>query len=369
VVDDLVDHGGLLPDDKPWQSRDEDEGRYLRARLAPDTVALQDAERLRWDYYQRRHAFLSGRTILRREPEDVWDLLYDVVRDGDVGSVDALDAALPRAQQIELRNLRSGALSGQWALDTVADRGLWRLMSALWSPQETIDPRRSEFYALMALNRAYRLLKAGDVQTAGRQARAFLRSPSGSGPAPVRADLLAEALTVASYTAALDGDLATAEEYAERVADDSPAAMRNLRLVRTWRGTTKNYREVTNPFLQVGLDHGSDDWAQRCIALYREHEDDPAAQARSNRAEDRIREALAHEAGVDVFFQVPLDPSRYRLPTAVPRQLVPPLRPLDRRTPVTSGAQLEALRARAAVELLDDFRTTPPHLDRHRQIR
>jgi hypothetical protein len=62
---------------------------------------------------------------------------------------------------------------------------------------------------------------------------------------------------------------------------------------------------------------------------------------------------------------VPLDRARYELPDAVPRRLVPPLEPMPRRTALTSGADLESIRALAAVELLDDFRSTAPHLDRH----
>ncbi|MCG3039789.1 hypothetical protein L7D48_04260 [Streptomyces sp. S1A] len=365
VVDELVEHGGLLAEDEPWRSRDEAEALYLRARLAPTAVTRQEAERLGWDSYLRRCDFLNGGTPLRREPEDVWDLLYDVVVDGDLSSIDALDAALPRAQQIELRNIRSGALTGQWSLETVADRGLWLLMSTLWQPGGPVDPTRSAFHALIALNRAYDLVKSGDLEAAARQARSFT-GEDGTGrnvPAP----LLAEAYTIAAYTAAVEGSLAAAEEHARKAAErGGDIAERNLALVLAWRATTKNDRgPVTNPFLEIGLDHGSTRWEQHCREIFVQREGDQAGQARLNQAEDRIRGALRSDAGWDVFFQIPLDHSRYVMPTAVPRQLIPPLEPLPRRTSVTSGADLEAIRARAAVELIDDFRTTAPHLDRH----
>ena len=57
------------------------------------------------------------------------------------------------------------------------------------------------------------------------------------------------------------------------------------------------------------------------------------------------------------------------MPSEVPQHLVPPVDALPRRTPVTSGGELETIRARAAVELLDDFRTTAPRLDRHSPTR
>ncbi|MFI5616274.1 hypothetical protein [Streptomyces sp. NPDC051567] len=366
VIDDLVEHGGLLPEDTPWQARDtEEEKLYLRARLAPETVLQEEAAQLGWHSFLRRYSFLNGQTLLRQEPDDVWDLLYEVVMDGDVSAVDALDAVLPRPQQIELRDLRSGALSGQWPLKMTEDHGLWLLMATLWEPQESVDAGRSAFYALVALNRAYDLLKSGDVEAAARQARSLTRGVGTSRNVPAR--MVPEAYALAAYAAAVSGELDTAEEYADKASEGgSDISRRNLALVRAWRGTTKNNRgPVTNPFLEVGLDHGTYGWEERCREIFRRHEGDPAAQSRLNRAEDRIRDALRNDAGWNVFFQLPIDPSLYVMPSVVPQHLVPPVEALPRRTPVTSGADLEAVRARAAVELLDDFRTTAPHLDRH----
>ncbi|PSK53305.1 hypothetical protein B0E38_04358 [Streptomyces sp. 111WW2] len=378
VLDDLVDHGGLMAEDEPWQARDGNEALYLRARLAPKSVDPHEAERLGWHGMLRRRAFLADETIVRQEPEDVWDLLYDVVRDLQLSSLDALDAALPRAQQIELRDLRSGAFVGQWDGDTVRDEGLWKLMAALWRPTAPVDPRRSDFYALVALNRAYDLLMSGDLEEAGRQADSFVRERTNGPSLPT--GLMDEAYTVAAYLAAVTStdvendrvareQLALAETYAQKAAvNGDPVAERNLAHVRTWRGTTKNKRgEMANPFIELGLDHGAQGWERHCRDLFRqyEHEGDQTAQARLNRAEGRIHDAERHEAGYDVFFQVPLDRARYELPNAVPRRLVPPLKPMPRRTTLTSGADLESIRALAAVELLDDFRSTAPHLDRH----
>ncbi|WP_193458612.1 MULTISPECIES: hypothetical protein [Streptomyces albogriseolus group] len=382
VLDDLVDHGGLLAEDEPWKARDDEDSLYLRARLVPGSVSPEEAERIGWDAMLRRRAFLNDETVVRQEPEDVWDLLYDVVRDVHLPSLDALDAALPRAQQIVLRDLRSGALVGQWDRDTLRDRGLWKLMAALWRPTTPVDPRRGDFYALVALNRAYDLLKSGDIEGARRQVEPFVRERK-KDPS-LSADLMDEAYTIAAYVAAVtspeaDNDraareqLALAETYAEKAAGNGhPVAERNLAHVRTWRETPKNKRGMmTNPFLEIGLDHGQEGWDRHCRVLFREYEQagDQAAQARLNQAEDRIDEAARHEAEFDVFFRAPLDRNRYDLPDTVPRRLVPPLEPMARRTAATSGADLEYIRALAAVELLDDFRSTPPHLDRHGSTR
>ncbi|WP_344599957.1 hypothetical protein [Streptomyces glaucus] len=373
VIDDLVDHGGLMAEDRPWEVRDEADALYLRARLAPSSIGSQEAARLGWDDFLRRRAFLGGNTIVRQEPEDVWDLLYDVVADVHLPSLDALDTALPRAQQIELRNLKSGALNGQWAMETVRDKGLWKLMAALWRPTEPVDPTRSDFHALVALRRAYDLIKSGDMAEADRQVEAFLRKRAVDS---LPAELMREAYTLAAYVAVAmsagaggSAKLALAEEHALKAAETGDAtAERNLALVRTWRNTLRNQRgPMTNPFLDLGLDHAAEGWERHCRDLFRRHElaGDQASQARVNQAEDRIHDALRHEAGLDVFFRLPLVRSHYEMPDAVPRQLVPPLEPMARRTPPTSGTDLEAIRARAAVELLDDFRSTAPHLDRH----
>jgi hypothetical protein len=380
VIDDLIDHGGLMPEDAPWTRRDEREGLYLRARLAPTTVTGEQAERLAWQAYLRRQSFLLGETLVREEPDDVWDLLYDVVIDGDVTAMDALDAALPRPQQIEFRDLKSGALSGQWPPSMTEDRGLWLLMATLWRPSNLVDAGRSPFYALVALNRAYDLVKSGDLEAAAQQARSLTRDSVSNRKVP--ADLVQEANVLAAYVAVAQSEqldspsgrdklLDSAEEYAGKAAaQGGVVAERNLRLLRAWRGTRRNDRgRFSNPFLDIGLDHGADGWEERCREIFREREGDARAQSELNMAEERIRGALRGEAGWDVFYELPLDRSRYVMPSQVPKHLVPPVDALPRRTAVTSGGELEAIRARAAVELLDDFRTTAPRLDRHSSAR
>ncbi|MEU9123461.1 hypothetical protein AB0C96_26925 [Streptomyces sp. NPDC048506] len=379
VIDDLVDHGGLLAEDAPWKVRDEQESLYLRARLAPEQITDEEARRLGWQAYLRRQSFLCGETLTRQEPDDVWDLLYDVVLDGDVAALDALDALLPRAQQIELRDLKSGAVSGQWPPSMGEDRGLWRLMATLWRPRELVDAGRSPFYALVAVNRAYDLVRAGEMEAAALQAHSLTRGGSGR---KVPAELVQEGHAIAAYAAVEQSErlesatgrdrlLDSAEEYVEKAAAQGGAvAERNLQLLRAWRETRRNYRgPFSNPFLEIGLDHGADGWEERCREIFRQCEGDAKAQSALNLAEERIRGALRCEAGWDVFYRLPLNPSRYVMPSQVPRHLVPPVDALPRRTSVTSGGELEAIRARAAVELLDDFRTTVPRLDRHTSTR
>ncbi|MGJ3561862.1 hypothetical protein ACR6C2_40870 [Streptomyces sp. INA 01156] len=245
--------------------------------------------------------------------------------EAQLSSLDALDAALPRAQQIELRNLKSGALNGQWAMETVRDEGLWKLMAALWQPSETVDPTRSAFHALVGLRRAYDLTRSGELEAAGNQADTFLRSRAVKS---LPAEVMSEAYTVATYvavaTSACAGGekLALAEEHARKAAETGGAvAERNLALVRTGRETPRNQREpMTNPFLELDLDHGAEGWDRHCRDFFRQYAEagDQTGQSRVNRAQGRIEEALRHDSGLDVFFRLPLAKARYQLPDAVP---------------------------------------------------
>ncbi|MBT2876480.1 hypothetical protein OHB37_27815 [Streptomyces albidoflavus] len=372
VVDDLIEHGGILPEDDPWAYRGDDEALYLRARLVPGQVTRDEARALDWTWFLRREEFVSG-----EEPDtdgsaadgrpDVWDLLFEASV-GDATRLQELDAALPQEQRIQLRNLKAGSHEGNWPRNFLADRGLWALMSTLWDPQSTVDPRLSDFHAWTAVRRAYDLVIEGRVEEAGRQSAAFDRpSKPGKKPPPSMRGILPEALNIAAYAALAREDLPDAEALTERAVALTDEATGNLRLIRVWRSTPKNSRDpLTNPYLDLGLPHGSADWETRYRELVRESRFDTAKYARLNMIRGRLDEARRNEAGDAVFFRLPLTHSVYEAPDDVPRSIVPPLEPLPRRTPATSGADMEAVRARAAVELLQDFRTTPPRLDRHR---
>ncbi|MEV5986425.1 hypothetical protein AB0L85_15635 [Streptomyces sp. NPDC052051] len=366
VLDDLIDRGGLLPEDMPWEDRSPLDALYLRARLAPQTVSPEEAQSLHWDEYRRREAFLERKSLERRDPADLWDLLLDLTMDGDVSGISELDLLLPRREQILLRDIRSGAFNGEWPTEILRDRGLWLLMATLWKPKSLVNPHLSEFHALVALNRAYDLLKGGRTQEAVEQAERFEKGKIG-----LEADIgiRQEALNIRAYVAALPNTapaLAQAETLAQEAVRLGSEAQRNLALIRAWQATRKNERgSATNPFIELGLDHGSFRWEKRARDLFRRAEGDNVRQAQINVAEERIRSADVTDARFSVFFCLPLDPDRYLMPDAVPVSLVPPVPALERRTSEVTRAELDGIRARAAIELLEDLRTTPPRLDRH----
>ncbi|MFD5929448.1 hypothetical protein [Streptomyces sp. NPDC060333] len=292
------------------------------------------------------------------------------VAEGDASRLDDLDALLPQEQRIELRNMRSGAYLGSWQEHFKADRGLWAVMERLWSPQETVDPRLGSFHAWVAIRRAYDLIFEDRLPEAGSQAAAFEkmrargRAPKGS----VRR-MLTEAANIAAYAALDQGELATAEALLERAAAECPSVAGNLSLIRQWRATPKNDRDLlSNPYLDFGLPHGAEHWESRYRDLVRGAQSDLSEYAKLNRTRSRLDAAHRSEAGDSVFFRLPLDESVFSTPDMLPRLFVPPLRPLVRRTAQSRGSEIETIRARAAVELLEYFRTTAPHLARHRAV-
>ncbi|MDX3180198.1 hypothetical protein PV334_02805 [Streptomyces sp. ME02-7008A-1] len=369
VVDDLVDRSAITAEDMPWKHRPDGERLYLRARLTPRKLTRDEAQALGWTAFVRRAAFVAGEELERDQAQpDVYDLLTEVA-DGDLSRLHELDAVLPTEQRTQLRNLRAGSYLGSWPPVFLADRGLWALMSALWDPQDVVNPRLSDFHAWVAIRRTYDLVLEGRLEEAGKQAEAFDRSAKGTdAPSSGVQEVLAEALNFAAYVALAADDLKNAEELLTRAESLDPLATHNLRLVRAWRETPKNDRgPLTNPYLDLSLPHGCADWEARYRDLVRDARDDVTEYARLNRIRGRIQEADLHAAEDDVFFWLPLDLTWYETPRDVPQSIVPPLVPLQRRTAPTGGAEIEAVRARAAVELLDDFRVTVPHLDRHRR--
>ncbi|WP_322986058.1 hypothetical protein [Streptomyces sp. S584] len=369
VVDDLMDRGAITAEDMPWKHRPDGERLYLRARLTPRKLTRDEAQSLGWTAFVRREAFVAGEELERAEAQpDVYDLLTEVA-DGDLSRMHELDAVLPVEQRTQLRNLKAGSYVGSWPPSFLEDRGLWALMNALWDPQDVVNPRLSDFHAWVAIRRTYDLVLEGRIEEAGKQAEAFDRAAKGAGtPSSGVQDVLAEALNFTAYAALAADDLKTAEELLARAEPMDPLVTHNLRLVRAWRETPKNDRgPLTNPYLDLCLPHGCTEWEARYRDLVRDAQDDVTEYARLNRIRGRIQEAGLHGAEDDVFFWLPLDMTRYETPRDVPRSIVPPLVPLQRRTAPTGGVEIEAVRARAAVELLDDFRLTVPHLDRHRR--
>lgn len=361
VLDDLVDAGTVGPEHQPWQYRAEkSEQAYLEARLVPDQVTAQQTAELEWTTRRRREAFLAGGEPLP-PAGDVFDLL-ERVGDGDASVVKELERELPRDLVLRLRRIVDGAAVGNWDRDVWEDRGLWRLIFSLWEPKAAVSPSRSPLHALMALRQAYDLLCLNDLPRASAQ---IDRLVSFKDAAPA---YRAEVLNLHAYTLLLREELDTAAVVLEGISGSHSSAESNLRMVRQRRTVPRNDRPAaSNPYLDLGLPHGSATWAARYRDLRREHVHDVDVSARLNNAMKRIRNA-EHDDDWSGFFVLPLDLGVFELPDQVPASLVPPLAPLARRTTPRSREGLELVRQRAVADLLPHLLSAPRRPDRNARM-
>lgn len=358
VLDDLIDAGVVGPEHQPWQYRaEETDHAYLKARLVPDQVTDEQAAALEWSARERRSAFLAGGEPLP-SAGDVYDLL-ERVADGDASVVKELERELPRDLVLRLRRLLDGVAVGNWDRDIWADRGLWRLIFALWEPKAAVNPSRSPLHALMALRQAYDLLCMNDLTRASAQVDKLVSYESAD-PA-----CRAEALNFHAYTLLLQEELDAAALVLEGIRDAHERAESNLRMLRRRQAVQRNDRPAaSNPYLDLGLPHGAPSWTTRYRDLRREHVRDVDMSAQLNSAMKRIRDAERDEDWSG-FFVLPLDLDVFELPDEVPVTLVPPLAPLTRRTAFHSPEGLGLVRQRAVADLLPHLLNAPRRPDRN----
>lgn len=360
VVDDLIDAGVVTRDTAPWNVRSARHERdYLLARLAPEQVDPDTAEAIGWKQFLLRQRFLDGEDLESAEG-DLYGLLQRVAN-GDTSVIKDLEYALPRPLVLRLRRVQDGALTGNWEPDILADRGLWRLMSALWEPKAAVNPRRSVFHALAALRHAYNSICVGDFKKARAQVDKLVDHEEGD---PLHR---VEAWNMSAYLTLLDEDLDRALIALTRISESCQKAECNLELVKRRRATPRNKRpHPSNPYLELGLPHQSMLWRQRYRALRRESVDDRQEAARLNKAMRRIQQAEQREDWSD-FFILPLNEEVFRLPEDPPATLVPQLDPMPRRTTSHDPHDMDTVRRRAIADLLPTLLNAPRRPDhRHR---
>ncbi|MFG2979433.1 hypothetical protein ACGFYY_41415 [Streptomyces sp. NPDC048331] len=356
VVDDLIEAGVLDRGHQPWSMRaDAGEQSYLLARLAPEKTDIALARSLGWDEPAEREAFLAGAPV-QSAPGSLYDLLQRIT-DGETEVLKELEELMPRELVLRLRKVREGAMTGSWDPDIPADRGLWRLMCALWEPRAAVNPARGPYYALVALRHAYDLICQGERKKAQAQVDKLVDYDG------VPAEHAAEAWNMFAYLALLDDNLDLAYVSLARVARTDRRVEENLALLERRRGTRRNDRDQpANPYLELGLPHKSEHWKHQWRERRRADRDDLDLAAQANWAKLRIEQAERTEDWSD-FFVLPLDPAALRLPMVRPKSLIPRLAAMPRRTTHRAAADLAAVRDRAIADLLPTLLTAPRRPD------
>ncbi|MGW2779988.1 hypothetical protein ACWC3X_01835 [Streptomyces populi] len=356
TVDDLVEAGLVTRDNAPWNLRSDDHDRcYLLARLSPEQVEPLTASAIGWQQPVQRQRLLDGEDV-DCEEGSAYDLLQRAA-EGDTGVLKELEQHLPRPLVLRLRRVQDGALTGNWDPDVLGDRGLWRLMAALWEPKAAVSPGRGPFHALMALRHAYDVICAGDFKKARAQVAKLAAHEEGD---PRHR---AESLNMRAYLALLEEDTDSALIALSSIPDPHPRVEANMELVRRRRETPRNDRpHPSNPFLELGLPNGSEVWKQRYRDLRRAYVDERDEAARINRAMRRIQQAERDEDWSG-FFALPLEDGVFDLPSGPPVTLVPPVDPMPRRTVPEDPADFEVIRRQAVADLLPTLLNAPRRPD------
>ncbi|GAA3121384.1 hypothetical protein [Streptosporangium carneum] len=357
VVDDFIDLGLLGEREQPWRLRpDPDESLYLRARLTPDSIERQDATTLGWAEIERRHAFLEGDELL--DGADLFSLLAAFWR----GETDiTLRTRLSSGGRALYDEITVGAQTGRWPQRIVTDRGLWPLLTAHWTPSESVNPKLSEFHAWRALYNCYRWILMGWFDRAKPQVEGLLEASNetdGKRERLLPDAMRAEIHTMAAYLAQENNELEFAIKLLEMAQDTHPEVRENLRRLRERRALTMNNRDHwENPYLMLGVPHGDPGWEDQWRDLRKELNHDVDRLTHINAAKRRLMHAERH--GAD-FYVLPLEESSLHLSRERSAALLPPVEPLHRRTSQSKPEDFDPLRVNATRSLLDDFEFSMP---------
>jgi hypothetical protein len=360
VIDDYLDRPSTEGQELDWRDRaDADECRYLQARIDPASLSLDQVNELGWEEEARRRRFLAGEAVEDRE-DGIYSLL-NAVADGDLQALKSLVPLLPEPQANLATRLLNSEGPADIPIDMLNDRGLWPAYYELWgSPNEPVDPSMSDYHTWAAFDRAYGLVIKREFDLARDQLKNLAVLPRDS---PLRS----EVINLRAYIAVIDDRLVNARALLLKI-DSDPVARANASWILRRIGQTTNERGLReNPYLFLGVDHGTPRsvWRKGWADLQHRFHDDINELSVIGDAKDMIVELERSEdpSGLRRVFVVPLDPARADLPSDVLRSLLPGPEPYPRGTSSGSPELLEPYRLRAIKELLHTFATQHPWED------
>ncbi|MFF2774565.1 hypothetical protein ACFVU3_06620 [Streptomyces sp. NPDC058052] len=384
VLDDLLDRGVLTRREAPhsWIPRT-DRVRHIIARVEPEELADAELLALQWEGEARRRTLWAGG---RLEPgptgHDEWSLRSALAR-GDASVLDELaprnPPLLPRdlVRLVDgLRTLRRGGAVDAWL---GRERSLFGLMEQCLPPGRSISGRTA-FHAWAGVRLMYRLLDeahqslACDPDRASETLRnvadqaAALRSDTGHGAA-VRADREARAVQAYLHFLSarpgerdrLDRAVGLLEDVLHRgrsspggVSGDTRSRLRSSSMLLQTLRQRERPHDVLNPYLALGVSHGSSAWRQGWRDLRRGVT--PGQLEYINGAKDRIqRHETARRSGqpAEELYRLPLDDRFTQVPQERGDLLRPPARPMERRSAPGTEEEWSWTAAEAAREIIE----------------
>lgn len=345
-----------------WDVRPPEERAYLTARTRPELLTDQDVEALGWDEELHRRRLASGQGYEPGPDEDhieLFELITAAAR-GEVDVLDRLEELLPDENASVVRSVRRGAVTGTWAEDILADKGLWRLLARLLPDDRPVDPAAGPFFRWAAFWRAYELTKAG------RFADAWAQIKKSAPPARAFAPLDKELQNLRAYLT-LMREGAEEKKFLDHAVElllpmkKDPVVGANLKWLRRRLRQTRNEREMKeNPYLLLGVDQGVPTavWKASWRRLRKRNSGDVDVVSKVNEAKDLIeRLERAGSDGRAEIFTVPLRTERLSPGRGKPwKLLVPDPTPLPPPRTALPRTEVARLHAEALTAILDGVR-------------
>lgn len=358
LVDDLLDReNGETGQPRVGQDRGDAENRYLLARSRPAELTEDQVAELDWEeeVWRRRLLADPAHPVPDGVPEAI-EILAGVAEGVPVALEALVDQLSGEPRQLVRQVLDHPASPADWPAQLVENTALWPVLDHFCEVppgQERLGSEKQPFALWRELRAAHReLLRLRS--TAFDYLEAPLRSPT--------TWVREEAVSMAVY---LDlrfsepGDSKALKRALRRLKglrSTNPTVQRNIRWLGNVLAKDRNSRgPLFNPYLELGVSHGAParEWKGAWREMRRELKGRAVDLSDINLAYDMLRDwEVSAENEPGNMYVLPVCPEHLSPPPRVPALLVPPARPMGRRTEAFSAEESQRLRENALKSVL-----------------
>ncbi|MFL1375861.1 MULTISPECIES: hypothetical protein [unclassified Nocardiopsis] len=356
LVDDLVDQGTAFSLSGQERS-DEQENLYLSARRNPEQLTDEQVEALGWpeELWRRRLLEDPGLEVSDDAPRMVRDL--SAMANGDPEALTRLTEFLDdRSRRLVGHVLEARDRPSAWPRVLFKDTDLWPVFEGLCTGRTLDAPQGAmvPFAAWRDLRAAHRELL--DVRPSAYE---HLKPHTSSEESWVREEAVAmEVYLDLRFSESGDSQvLHTALERLDALPERSAVTEGNIAWLRSRLAMDRNNRgPLFNPYLELGVAHGSDQhvWRDAWRGLRRRLQGRKQELSDINQARDLIRD-IETTGGLEnqSLYVLPVFPGRLFPRPRVARRFVAEPRPLARRSGPVPQELRERIRTDAITALLD----------------